>query len=144
MPSLTIYRVAFQLLLQIIYPTFSTSSPSPSLLNGRGQPRELNRPYTVQPLFNKLTPLPAGDLRTRTEKMANKLGFPLKHLYQIDGSKRSSHSNAYFYGLPWSKHIVIYDTLMEKSTPAEVEAVLGHELGHWYYCKCNFHRIPFP
>jgi STE24 endopeptidase len=57
--------------------------------------------------------------------MAGKLGFPLKHLYVIDGSKRSSHSNAYFYGLPWSKHIVIYDTLLEKSSPAEVEAVLG-------------------
>ena len=41
---------------------------------------------------------------------------------------------SYFYGLPWSKHIVIYDTLIEQSTPAEVEAVLGHELGHWYYC----------
>ena len=41
----------------------------------------------------------------------------------------------YFYGLPWSKHIVIYDTLIEKSSPAEVEAVLGHELGHWSYSK---------
>jgi Zn-dependent protease with chaperone function len=41
----------------------------------------------------------------------------------------------YFYGLPWSKHIVIYDTLIEQSTPSEVEAVLGHELGHWYFCK---------
>jgi hypothetical protein len=41
----------------------------------------------------------------------------------------------YFYGLPWSKHIVIYDTLMEKSSPAEVEAVLAHELGHWYFCE---------
>ena len=40
---------------------------------------------------------------------------------------------SYFYGLPWSKHIVIYDTLMEQSSPAEVEAVLGHELGHWSY-----------
>jgi len=42
---------------------------------------------------------------------------------------------SYFYGLPWSKHIVIYDTLIEQSTPSEVEAVLGHELGHWYFCK---------
>ena len=77
--------------------------------------------------------------------MAGTLGFPLKHLYVIDGSKRSSHSNAYvlssllihsdfqtessasyFYGIPFgSKHIVIYDTLIEKSSPAEVEAVLG-------------------
>jgi STE24 endopeptidase len=43
--------------------------------------------------------------------------------------------DSYFYGLPWSKHIVIYDTLIEQSTPSEVEAVLGHELGHWYFCK---------
>ena len=49
----------------------------------------------------------------------------------IDGSKRSAHSNAYFTGLPWKKKIVIYDTLIEKSEVAEVEAVLAHELGHW-------------
>ena len=49
----------------------------------------------------------------------------------IDGSKRSAHSNAYFYGLPWKKHIVIYDTLIEKSETEEVVAVLSHELGHW-------------
>jgi STE24 endopeptidase len=55
----------------------------------------------------------------------------LKELHVIDGSKRSAHSNAYFYGLPWKKHIVIYDTLIEKSEPEEVVAVLGHELGHW-------------
>jgi hypothetical protein len=53
----------------------------------------LTRP--VQPLFNKLAPLPSGELRERVEKLAGRLGFPLKHLYVIDGSKRSSHSNAY-------------------------------------------------
>lgn len=87
----------------------------------------------VQPLFNKFTPVPEGEVRTRVEALAAELKFPLKHLYVIDGSKRSSHSNAYFYGLPWSKQIVLYDTLLEKSTPAEVEAVLAHELGHWYF-----------
>lgn len=51
----------------------------------------------------------------------------------------NSSQRRYFYGLPWSKHIVIYDTLMEKSSPAEVEAVLGHELGHWYYSE---HALP--
>lgn len=90
-------------------------------------------PIFIQPLFNKLTPLPEGELRQRIEKLAGSLGFPLKHLYVIDGSKRSGHSNAYFYGLPWSKHIVIFDTLIEQSTPAEVEAVIAHELGHWKY-----------
>lgn len=58
-------------------------------------------PTVIQPLFNKLSPLPEGDLRSRTVALAQKLKFPLKHLYEIDGSKRSSHSNAYFFGLPW-------------------------------------------
>jgi STE24 endopeptidase len=90
-------------------------------------------PFVIQPLFNKLSPLEAGPLRTRIEMLADKLKFPLKHLYVIDGSKRSSHSNAYFYGLPWSKHIVLYDTLIKKTPPEEIEAVLAHELGHWVY-----------
>lgn len=58
-------------------------------------------PTVIQPLFNKLSPLSEGDLRSRIEALASKLNFPLKHLYEIDGSKRSSHSNAYFFGLPW-------------------------------------------
>ncbi|KAI0043051.1 hypothetical protein FA95DRAFT_1499212 [Auriscalpium vulgare] len=90
-------------------------------------------PTIIQPLFNKLSPLPEGDLRGRIEALAGKLKFPLKHLYEIDGSKRSSHSNAYFFGLPWAKHIVIFDTLIKQSKPEEVEAVLAHELGHWYF-----------
>lgn len=52
-------------------------------------------------------------------------------------------SASYFYGLPWSKHIVIYDTLIEKSTTSEIEAVLGHELGHWYYCRSEGHPGSF-
>ncbi|KAI0298335.1 metalloendopeptidase [Multifurca ochricompacta] len=102
-------RLIFQLSMIVLYPTI------------------------IQPLFNKLSPLPEGELRTRIEALASKLKFPLKHLYEIDGSKRSSHSNAYFFGLPWSKHIVIFDTLIKQSRPEEVEAVLAHELGHWYY-----------
>ncbi|TGZ79311.1 hypothetical protein EX30DRAFT_110745 [Ascodesmis nigricans] len=88
-------------------------------------------PIAILPMFNKLTPLEPGKLREEVEALAGKLKFPLKHLYVIDGSKRSAHSNAYFYGLPWSKHIVIYDTLIEKSDTPEVVAVLCHELGHW-------------
>ena len=88
-------------------------------------------PIFILPLFNKLSPLEAGDLKTGVEDLARKLNFPLKELYVIDGSKRSAHSNAYFYGLPWKKHIVIYDTLIEKSETEEVVAVLSHELGHW-------------
>ncbi|KAG9028282.1 hypothetical protein FS837_003930 [Tulasnella sp. UAMH 9824] len=90
-------------------------------------------PLLIQPLFNKLSPLPEGTLRTRVEALAGSLNFPLKHLYVIDGSKRTSHSNAYFYGMPWSKHIVIFDTLIEKTSEEQIEAIVAHELGHWAY-----------
>jgi STE24 endopeptidase len=108
-PWLMAFMIVFQLIMVIVYPTI------------------------IQPLFNKLSPLSDGDLRTRIESLATKLKFPLKRLYEIDGSKRSSHSNAYFFGLPWSKHIVIFDTLIQQSKPEEVEAILAHELGHWYF-----------
>ncbi|CZT18355.1 probable zinc metallo-protease [Ramularia collo-cygni] len=89
-------------------------------------------PTVITPLFNTLTPLPEGELRDRVHALSNKLAFPLSELQVIDGSKRSAHSNAYFTGLPFmNKKIVIYDTLIAKSSPAEVEAVLAHELGHW-------------
>ncbi|KAI0157822.1 peptidase family M48-domain-containing protein [Xylariaceae sp. FL1272] len=88
-------------------------------------------PIFILPLFNKLSPLQEGKLKTETEALAKKLKFPLHELFVIDGSKRSAHSNAYFFGLPWKKHIVIYDTLIEKSKEEEVVAVLAHELGHW-------------
>jgi STE24 endopeptidase len=88
-------------------------------------------PIAILPLFNKLTALPPGDLKTGVESLAARLKFPLHELYVIDGSKRSAHSNAYFFGMPWKKHIVIYDTLIEKSQTQEVVAVLAHELGHW-------------
>lgn len=88
-------------------------------------------PIVIVPLFNKLTPLAPGTLKERVETLASRLKFPLAELQVIDGSKRSAHSNAYFTGLPWKKKIVIYDTLIEKSSEAEVEAILAHELGHW-------------
>ncbi|ODV94752.1 hypothetical protein PACTADRAFT_43306 [Pachysolen tannophilus NRRL Y-2460] len=89
-------------------------------------------PKFIQPLFNKLTPLENGDLKSSIEKLAADNKFPLDKLYVIDGSKRSSHSNAYFLGLPWGpKQIVIYDTLIEHSSVPETTAVLGHEIGHW-------------
>ncbi|KAF2280923.1 CaaX prenyl protease [Westerdykella ornata] len=90
-------------------------------------------PVFIVPLFNKLEPLKPGKLKESVEALAAKLKFPLSELQVIDGSKRSAHSNAYFTGLPWigKKKIVIYDTLLEKSSDKEVEAVLAHELGHW-------------
>ncbi|KKF96179.1 CAAX prenyl protease 1 [Ceratocystis platani] len=88
-------------------------------------------PIVILPMFNKLSPLEEGELKNEVEGLSKKLGFPLHELFVIDGSKRSAHSNAYFYGLPWKKHIVLYDTLLEKSTNSEVVAVLAHELGHY-------------
>lgn len=93
-------------------------------------------PLLIAPLFDKYTPLPDGDLRTEIEKLASDLNFPLAQLYVVEGSKRSAHSNAYFYGLFKTKRIVLFDTLL--GTPEkggcqddEVLAVLSHELGHW-------------
>lgn len=88
-------------------------------------------PIFIQPLFNKLSPLEEGELKTKVEELAATHKFPLQELFIIDGSKRSAHSNAYFYGLPWKKHIVIYDTLIEKTETNEIIAILAHELGHW-------------
>ncbi|KAK3684977.1 peptidase family M48-domain-containing protein [Podospora appendiculata] len=88
-------------------------------------------PVAILPLFNKLSPLEEGKLKTGIEALAGQLKFPLSELHVIDGSKRSAHSNAYFFGMPWKKHIVIYDTLIEKSETDEVVAVIAHELGHW-------------
>lgn len=89
-------------------------------------------PKFIQPLFNTLTPLSDGELKTEIESLSKKNEFPLDKLYVIDGSKRSGHSNAYFMGLPWgSKQIVLYDTLIHHSTIPEVVSVLGHEIGHW-------------
>ncbi|PHH61782.1 hypothetical protein CDD81_7946 [Ophiocordyceps australis] len=88
-------------------------------------------PIFIQPLFNKLSPLEQGPLKTRVEQLASRFKFPLHELFVIDGSKRSAHSNAYFYGLPWKKHIVLYDTLLDKMDTDEIMAVLAHELGHW-------------
>ncbi|KAL2068706.1 hypothetical protein VTL71DRAFT_15044 [Oculimacula yallundae] len=84
-------------------------------------------PITILPLFNKLSPLQPGELKTGVEGLAQRLNFPLHELYVIDGSKRSAHSNAYFFGMPWKKHIVIYDTLIEKSETQEVVAA------HFFY-----------
>jgi len=88
-------------------------------------------PIVIVPLFNKLTPLEEGPLKKAIDGLAGKLKFPLGELQVIDGSKRSSHSNAYFTGLPWKKKIVLYDTLIEQQTQEQVVAVLAHELGHW-------------
>ena len=83
------------------------------------------------PIFNKLTPLPEGELRTAIEMYCKKVGFKLNNLFVIDGSKRSAKANAYFSGLGSKKTIVLYDTLIEKHTTEELVVVLAHEVGHY-------------
>ncbi|KAL1540138.1 CAAX prenyl protease 1 [Salvia divinorum] len=89
-------------------------------------------PVLIAPLFNKFTPLPEGELRTKIENLASSLKFPLIKLFVVDGSTRSSHSNAYMYGFLKNKRIVLYDTLIQQcKNDEEVVAVIAHELGHW-------------
>jgi len=85
----------------------------------------------IVPLFNKQTPLEAGELRQRLEDLAVKAGFTLKDIYVIDGSKRSTKANAYFSGLGPRKRIVLFDTLIQDLSPGEISAVLAHEIGHY-------------
>lgn len=88
-------------------------------------------PKVILPLFNKLTPLPEGDLRTRLLALGDRTGFQAKTIEVIDGSKRSGHSNAYFTGFGRFRRIVLFDTLIAQLTPEELEAVLAHEIGHY-------------
>ncbi|KAL2251764.1 CAAX prenyl protease 1 homolog [Sesamum indicum] len=111
-PYLAIYLWAFMLIVSLVMMTIY--------------------PILIAPLFNKFTPLPEGDLRTKIEALASSLKFPLKKLFVIDGSTRSSHSNAYMYGFFNNKRIVLYDTLIQQcKNDEEVVAVIAHELGHW-------------
>ena len=88
-------------------------------------------PTWIAPLFNKFSPLANEDLKTRIENLLTRCGFKSQGLFVMDGSKRSSHGNAYFTGFGKSKRIVFFDTLIERLQPTEIEAVLAHELGHF-------------
>ncbi|MFI5220507.1 MAG: M48 family metallopeptidase [Bacteroidia bacterium] len=85
----------------------------------------------IVPLFNKLTPLADGELRTAIQDYCSKVGFKLKNLFVMDGSKRSSKANAFFSGLGAKKRIVLFDTLINNHTNDELVAVLAHEIGHY-------------
>jgi STE24 endopeptidase len=85
----------------------------------------------IVPLFNKQTPLEEGDLRSAIDKFCKKVGFKLDNVFVIDGSKRSTKSNAYFTGLGSKKRIVLYDTLINDLSTEEIVAVLAHEIGHY-------------
>jgi len=99
--------MGFNLLVLLIFPTF------------------------IAPLFNRFTPLADPSLAKRIEALLGRCGFRSSGLYVMDGSKRSSHGNAYFTGFGAAKRIVLFDTLLARLAPPEVEAVLAHELGHY-------------
>jgi STE24 endopeptidase len=88
-------------------------------------------PSVIAPLFNKFTPMQDGEMKTRIENLIARCGFTSSGLFVMDGSKRSSHGNAYFTGFGKSKRIVFFDTLLSRLDIAEIEAVLAHELGHF-------------
>ena len=99
--------MAFNLLLLVIYPTL------------------------IAPLFNKFEPLADVALKERVQSLMQRCGFAAKGLFVMDGSRRSAHANAYFTGLGAAKGVVFFDTLLQRLSPGEVEAVLAHELGHF-------------
>jgi len=88
-------------------------------------------PVFIAPLFNNFTPLEEGELRDKIEALAKKLEFPLTKLFVVDGSTRSAHSNAYFYGFFKNKRVVLFDTLLKQVDSDGIVAILGHEMGHW-------------
>ncbi len=99
--------VTFNLLLLFIYPTY------------------------IAPLFNKFEPMQDETEKARIEALLKKCGFAASGLFVMDGSKRSTHGNAYFTGFGKTKRIVFFDTLLQRLTPNEIDAVLAHELGHF-------------
>ena len=99
--------MGFNLLLMVVYPTF------------------------IAPLFNKFKPLEDETLKARVQALMQRCGFSAKGLFVMDGSRRSAHANAYFTGFGASKRVVFFDTLLQKLSADEVDAVLAHELGHF-------------
>lgn len=88
-------------------------------------------PRIILPLFNKFTPLPEGDLKDKILNYAKRVGFNISGIYVMDGSKRSTKSNAFFTGFGKTKRIALFDTLLEKHTDNELLAILAHEVGHY-------------
>ena len=88
-------------------------------------------PYVIEPLFNKFEPVAEEGLQDDIRAMMEKAGLRVGQVMQMDASRRSRHSNAYFTGIGKVKRIVLYDTLIKQMTHAEIVAVLAHEIGHW-------------
>lgn len=87
--------------------------------------------HVIAPMFNKFTPLEEGELRTAIEAFSEKVKFPISRIDMMDGSKRSSHSNAYFSGFGKSRRIALFDTLLENHSTEEIVSVVAHEVGHF-------------
>lgn len=96
-------------------------------------------PVFIMPLFNKYVPLEDGELKTELEKYAKEQNFKMKGLYKMDGSKRSTKTNAFFTGFGKFRRIVLFDTLIAKHTTQELVSVLAHEMGH--YKKGHIHKF---
>ncbi|RZS47560.1 M48 family metallopeptidase [Sphaerotilus mobilis] len=90
-------------------------------------------PTVIAPLFNKFQPLTDTVLAERVQALMQRCGFKAQGFYVMDGSKRSAHANAYFTGFGSSKRVVFFDTLLERLSADEIEAVLAHELGHFHH-----------
>ena len=88
-------------------------------------------PRFIMPLFNKFSPVEDPVLVERVQRLLDRCGYRSNGLFVMDGSRRSAHGNAFFSGFGSTKRIVLFDTLIERLQPAEVEAVLAHELGHF-------------
>lgn len=88
-------------------------------------------PYVIEPLFNKFEPVTADGLEAEIRAMMEKAGLKVGQVMQMDASKRSKHSNAYFTGIGKVKRIVLFDTLIKQMSHGEIVAVLAHEIGHW-------------
>lgn len=95
----------------------------------------------IVPLFNKQTPLEEGGLKTKITEYAEKVGFELKNIFVIDGSKRSTKANAYFSGFGREKRVTLYDTLINDLDEEEIVAVLAHEVGHYKRKHIIFNMI---
>mgnify|MGYP002620883008 CR=1 FL=1 len=98
-------------------------------------------PTWIAPLFNKFSTLDDTELKQRIETLLDRCGFTSKGIFVMDGSKRSSHGNAYFTGLGENKRIVFFDTLLKSLQADEIEAVLAHELGHFKHRHIHKHLL---
>lgn len=100
-------------------------------------------PNFIAPLFNEFKELEHSSLRDSILRLASQINFPLRQIYVMNGSLRSSHSNAYFYGFGTNKRVVLYDTLIARLNQDEVVSVVGHELGHWKHMHALFKLVVF-